>query len=146
MVKVPCDEEFPCDLVVLTSPHEDGQCHITTANLDGETNLKVSCCVSVLIPVLVCATVCSPTPQSPFVPSIVLNYFIFIPLFSAFPYHTSTCPVSPCYILSCQLLSCTVLFSILYYFLSCKDMSLPDFLILSRFRQLHPILPNTLLP
>ncbi|XP_065055666.1 phospholipid-transporting ATPase IF-like isoform X1 [Rhopilema esculentum] len=41
VVKVFCDEEFPCDLVVLSSPHEEGQCHITTANLDGETNLKV---------------------------------------------------------------------------------------------------------
>ena len=40
-MKVICDEEFPCDLVVLTSPNEDGECHITTANLDGETNLKV---------------------------------------------------------------------------------------------------------
>ena len=43
VVKVFCDEEFPCDLVVLSSPHEEGQCHITTANLDGETNLKVRC-------------------------------------------------------------------------------------------------------
>eukprot|EP00794_Sanderia_malayensis_P011228 gene11228-12407_t len=41
VVKVECNEEFPCDLVVLSSPHEEGQCHITTANLDGETNLKI---------------------------------------------------------------------------------------------------------
>ena len=41
MVKVLNDEEFPCDLVLLSSSNEEGQCHITTANLDGETNLKV---------------------------------------------------------------------------------------------------------
>jgi len=46
IVKVICDEEFPCDLVVLTSPNEDGECHITTANLDGETNLKARKAVS----------------------------------------------------------------------------------------------------
>ena len=33
--------EFPCDLVLLTSSEREGQCHIQTANLDGETNLKV---------------------------------------------------------------------------------------------------------
>ena len=41
VVKVENDDEFPCDLIVLASPQEEGQCHITTANLDGETNLKV---------------------------------------------------------------------------------------------------------
>ncbi|XP_031559260.1 probable phospholipid-transporting ATPase IF [Actinia tenebrosa] len=41
IVRVKDDEEFPCDMVVLSSEDPDGVCHITTANLDGETNLKV---------------------------------------------------------------------------------------------------------
>ena len=35
------DEEIPCDLVVLSCEDPEGTCYITTANLDGETNLKV---------------------------------------------------------------------------------------------------------
>ena len=35
------NEEFPADMVLLSSSHDDGTCYITTANLDGETNLKV---------------------------------------------------------------------------------------------------------
>ena len=35
------NEEFPCDLVVISSEDPEGTCYITTANLDGETNLKV---------------------------------------------------------------------------------------------------------
>lgn len=35
------DEEMPCDLVLLSSSDPQGECLITTANLDGETNLKV---------------------------------------------------------------------------------------------------------
>ena len=38
---VKADEEFPCDLVLLSSEDPEGNCHVTTANLDGETNLKV---------------------------------------------------------------------------------------------------------
>lgn len=33
--------EFPCDLLLLNSKTDDDVCYITTANLDGETNLKV---------------------------------------------------------------------------------------------------------
>ena len=40
-MKVKADEEFPCDLVLLSSEDPEGNCHVTTANLDGETNLKV---------------------------------------------------------------------------------------------------------
>ncbi|KAG1676697.1 putative phospholipid-transporting ATPase IF [Nymphon striatum] len=40
-VRVKADEGFPCDLVLISSSEKDGQCLITTANLDGETNLKV---------------------------------------------------------------------------------------------------------
>ena len=36
------NEEIPCDLVVLSSSEKDGECNIMTANLDGETNLKVT--------------------------------------------------------------------------------------------------------
>ena len=32
---------FPCDLVLLWTSTENHACHVTTANLDGETNLKV---------------------------------------------------------------------------------------------------------
>ena len=34
------DQPFPCDLLILYSQTEDNKCYITTANLDGETNLK----------------------------------------------------------------------------------------------------------
>jgi P-type E1-E2 ATPase len=42
IIEVTSDQAFPCDLVLLYSDTDDGVCHITTANLDGETNLKVS--------------------------------------------------------------------------------------------------------
>jgi magnesium-transporting ATPase (P-type) len=35
------DEPFPCDLLLIHSDTDDNKCYITTANLDGETNLKV---------------------------------------------------------------------------------------------------------
>ena len=41
IVQVSEDEEIPCDLVVLSCEDPEGTCYITTANLDGETNLKV---------------------------------------------------------------------------------------------------------
>lgn len=41
VIKVTDDESIPCDMVLLSSAYADGQCFITTANLDGETNLKV---------------------------------------------------------------------------------------------------------
>lgn len=34
------DCDVPCDIVLLKSSDPNGKCHITTANLDGETNLK----------------------------------------------------------------------------------------------------------
>ena len=34
-------EDFPCDLVILSSSFPNGKANIMTANLDGETNLKV---------------------------------------------------------------------------------------------------------
>ncbi|XP_064418351.1 phospholipid-transporting ATPase IF isoform X2 [Latimeria chalumnae] len=40
IVRVAKDETFPVDLVLLSSDREDGTCHVTTASLDGETNLK----------------------------------------------------------------------------------------------------------
>ncbi|XP_033884754.2 phospholipid-transporting ATPase IF-like isoform X3 [Acipenser ruthenus] len=40
IVRVAKDETFPADLVLLSSDREGGTCHITTASLDGETNLK----------------------------------------------------------------------------------------------------------
>lgn len=40
IVMVLCDEEIPCDMVLISTTSSNGQCHVTTANLDGETNLK----------------------------------------------------------------------------------------------------------
>lgn len=42
IVRVKRDESFPCDLVLISTSNNEGKCYITTANLDGETNLKVS--------------------------------------------------------------------------------------------------------
>ena len=41
IIKVLDGEEFPCDLILLSSALESEECYITTMNLDGETNLKV---------------------------------------------------------------------------------------------------------
>ena len=45
IVRVAKNEIFPADLVLLSSDRLDGSCHVTTASLDGETNLKVCTCV-----------------------------------------------------------------------------------------------------
>lgn len=37
------EQDIPCDIVLLVSSHKESKCFVTTANLDGETNLKVSC-------------------------------------------------------------------------------------------------------
>ena len=41
------DEPVPCDLVVLSTSHDHGQCYVQTTNLDGETNLKTKHAASV---------------------------------------------------------------------------------------------------
>lgn len=40
LVRVPRDCDVPCDLVLVKSSDPSKKCNITTANLDGETNLK----------------------------------------------------------------------------------------------------------
>lgn len=40
LVKVARDCDVPCDLVMLESSDSSGKCFVTTANLDGESNLK----------------------------------------------------------------------------------------------------------
>lgn len=37
-------EEVPADLIMLTSPDDEALCYVETANLDGETNLKIKYC------------------------------------------------------------------------------------------------------
>ena len=41
VVRVESEEPFPADLVLLATSEPDGLCYIETANLDGETNLKI---------------------------------------------------------------------------------------------------------
>ena len=41
IVRVSSNEGIPADMVMLSSHDPEGECYITTANLDGETNLKV---------------------------------------------------------------------------------------------------------
>lgn len=36
------DQAVPCDILLISSSDDTGVCFVTTANLDGETNLKVS--------------------------------------------------------------------------------------------------------
>ncbi|XP_078236695.1 phospholipid-transporting ATPase IG isoform X4 [Pogona vitticeps] len=40
IVEVSADETFPCDLIFLASNSKDGSCYVTTASLDGESNVK----------------------------------------------------------------------------------------------------------
>ena len=41
IVKIKSEKSFPADLILLSSSDAECQCYIETANLDGETNLKI---------------------------------------------------------------------------------------------------------
>ena len=41
VVRVNVNGHIPCDMVLLSSEDPNGLCQIMTANLDGESNLKV---------------------------------------------------------------------------------------------------------
>jgi phospholipid-translocating ATPase len=47
IVSVKNHQEIPCDMILISSVNSSGKCHVTTANLDGETNLKVRECLEV---------------------------------------------------------------------------------------------------
>lgn len=41
LVLVSRDQDVPCDMVLVASSQPNARCYVTTANLDGESNLKV---------------------------------------------------------------------------------------------------------
>eukprot|EP00095_Tigriopus_kingsejongensis_P008902 maker-scaffold1538_size36768-snap-gene-0.8 protein:Tk08902 transcript:maker-scaffold1538_size36768-snap-gene-0.8-mRNA-1 annotation:"hypothetical protein DAPPUDRAFT_315465" len=40
ILRIEDDEDFPCDILLLSTSSSQGKCYVMTANLDGETNLK----------------------------------------------------------------------------------------------------------
>merc|ERR1711871_639845 len=47
LLKIYENQAFPADLVLLLSSDDSGQCYVDTANLDGETNVKLRECPAI---------------------------------------------------------------------------------------------------
>ncbi|CAK4150020.1 unnamed protein product [Aphanomyces euteiches] len=56
IVKVHDNESFPADMVLLKSSYEDGTVQVETANLDGETDLKIRACANLKLDVFDAST------------------------------------------------------------------------------------------
>uniref|UniRef100_A0A665UV91 Phospholipid-transporting ATPase n=1 Tax=Echeneis naucrates TaxID=173247 RepID=A0A665UV91_ECHNA len=76
IVRVAKDETFPADLVLLSSDRADGTCHITTASLDGETNLKVCVCTHAHLESLQAVVECQ-QPEADLYSTIHLSLCLF---------------------------------------------------------------------
>lgn len=46
------DQDFPADMLLLASSGDEGICYVSTANLDGETNLKIKSCLPATVKAL----------------------------------------------------------------------------------------------
>ena len=57
IVRVERNQQFPCDLVLLSSSNSTGKCFVMTANLDGETSLKTRVSASLTKQVIIIMTI-----------------------------------------------------------------------------------------
>ena len=55
IIKLSADDEVPADILLLNASDENGICYVSTASLDGETNLKQKQPISFMEDGKVCA-------------------------------------------------------------------------------------------